>query len=113
MAAGQLAERQLFRYPPYYRLVYVYLKHRREDVVEQMAQDMAARLRTLFRERVLGPDKPPVARIQTLFIRKIVLKVETTAPVARVRCLLLAVQREVGGDPRFKGAMVYYDVDPM
>ena len=113
MAAGQLAERQLFRYPPYYRLVYVYLKHRREDVVEQMAQDMAARLRTLFRERVLGPDKPPVARIQTLFIRKIVLKVETTAPVARVRSLLLAVQREVGGDPRFKGAMVYYDVDPM
>ena len=113
MAAGQLAERQLFHYPPYYRLVYVYLKHRREDVVEQMAQDMAARLRALFAKRVLGPDKPPVARIQTLFIRKIVLKVETTAPVARVRSLLLAVQREVGGDPRFKGAMVYYDVDPM
>ena len=113
MAEGQLAERQAFHYPPYYRLIYVYLKHRREDVLEQMAQDMAARLRALFRQRVLGPDKPPVARIQTLFIRKIVLKVENSAPVARVRSLLIDVQKAVQEDPRFKGAMVYYDVDPM
>ena len=40
MASGQLAERQAFHYPPYYRLIYVYLKHRREDVLEQMAQDI-------------------------------------------------------------------------
>ena len=113
MATGQLAERQAFHYPPYYRLIYVYLKHRREDVLEQMAQDMAARLRSLFGNRVLGPDKPPVARIQTLFIRKIVLKVENNAPVARVRSLLTGVQRDVTGDERFKGALVYYDVDPL
>ena len=113
MAAGQLAERQAFHYPPYYRLIYVYLKHRREDVVEQMAQDMAGRLRNLFGNRVLGPDKPPVARIQTLFIRKIVLKVENNAPVARVRSLLTSVQRDVTGDERFKSGLVYYDVDPL
>ena len=113
MASGQLAERQAFHYPPYYRLIYVYLKHRREDVLEQMALDMAARLRSLFGARVLGPDKPPVARIQTLFIRKIMLKVENNAPVARVRSLLTSVQREVTGDERFKGALVYYDVDPL
>ena len=113
MAAGQLAERQVFHYPPYYRLIYVYLKHRREDVVEQMAQDMAGRLRNLFGNRVLGPDKPPVARIQTLFIRKIVLKVENNAPVARVRSLLTSVQRDVTSDERFKSGLVYYDVDPL
>ena len=113
MATGQLAERQVFHYPPYYRLIYVYLKHRREDVVEQMAQDMASRLRNLFGNRVLGPDKPPVARIQTLFIRKIVLKVENNAPVARVRSLLTSVQRDVTGDERFKSGLVYYDVDPL
>ena len=113
MAAGQLAERQVFHYPPYYRLIYVYLKHRREDVVEQMAQDMAVRLRNLFGNRVLGPDRPPVARIQTLFIRKIVLKVENNAPVARVRSLLTSVQRDVTSDERFKSGLVYYDVDPL
>ena len=113
MAAGQLAERQTFHYPPYYRLIYVYLKHRREDVLEQMAQEMAERLRTLFGNRVLGPDKPPVSRIQTLFIRKIVLKVENNAPVTRVRNLLTSVQREVTSDERFKSGLVYYDVDPL
>lgn len=113
MVAGQLAERQLFRYPPYYRLVYVYLKHRNEQLLDVMAQTMAAKLRAVFGARVLGPDKPPVARIQTLFIRKIVLKIETNAPMARARQLLVQVQQEMVAEDRFKSLIVYYDVDPM
>lgn len=73
----------MFHYPPYYRLVYVYLKNRNETLLDLMAQTMAAKLRTVFGNRVLGPDKPPVARVQTLFIRKIILKIETNAPMAR------------------------------
>lgn len=113
MVAGQLAERQLFRYPPYYRLVYVYLKHRNGQLLDVMAQTMAAKLRAVFGARVLGPDKPPVARIQTLFIRKIVLKIETNAPMARARQLLVQVQQEMVAEDRFKSLIVYYDVDPM
>ncbi len=113
MVAGQLAERQLFRYPPYYRLVYVYLKLRNEQLLDVMAQTMAAKLRAVFGARVLGPDKPPVARIQTLFIRKIVLKIETNAPMARARQLLVQVQQEMVAEDRFKSLIVYYDVDPM
>ena len=113
MVVGQLAERQLFRYPPYYRLVYVYLKHRNEQLLDVMAQTMTAKLRAVFGARVLGPDKPPVARIQTLFIRKIVLKIETNAPMARARQLLVQVQQEMVAEDRFKSLIVYYDVDPM
>ena len=79
MVDGQLAERQMFHYPPYYRLVYVYLKNHNEALLDQMAAVMADKLRTVFGNRVLGPDKPPVARIQTLFIKKIVLKIEQNA----------------------------------
>lgn len=113
MVGGQLAERQLFHYPPYYRLVYVYLKNRNETLLDLMAQTMAARLRALLGSRVLGPDKPPVARVQTLFIRKIVLKIENNAPRTRVREWLLQVQREMVAEDRFKSLIVYYDVDPM
>ena len=70
MVDGQLAERQMFHYPPYYRLVYVYLKNRNETLLDLMAQTMAGKLRAIFGNRVLGPDKPPVARVQTLFIRE-------------------------------------------
>ena len=73
----------------------------------------AGKLRAIFGNRVLGPDKPPVARVQTLFIRKIVVKIETKAPMARVRELLLQVQKEMIMEDRFKSLIVYYDVDPM
>lgn len=113
MAGGQLAERQMFHYPPYYRLIYVYLKNRNETLLDLMAQTMANKLRSVFGSRVLGPDKPPVARVQTLFIRKIIVKIEVNAPMVRARELLMQVQKEMIAEDRFKSLIVYYDVDPM
>ena len=108
----QLAERQVFRYPPFYRLIYVYLKHRKEDVLDQAAEMASALLRTGLGNRVLGPDKPPVARIQTLFIKKIMIKVELSVLMAKVRDYLKGVQRTLLEDARFRSLIVYYDVDP-
>ena len=113
MVDGQLAERQMFHYPPYYRLVYVYLKNHNESLLDQMAAVMADKLRMVFGNRVLGPDKPPVARIQTLFIKKRVLKIEQNAPMGRARELLQRIQKEMLEDERYKSLIVYYDVDPM
>jgi primosomal protein N' (replication factor Y) len=113
MVRAQLDERQMFRFPPYHRLIYVYLKHRDEKVLDNAALVMAGRLRANFGSRVLGPDKPPVARIQTLFIKKIVLKIEVNASMERARELLLSVQREMLQEPAYKSLLVYYDVDPM
>ena len=108
----QLAERQLFRYPPYYRLIYVYLKHRKESVIDLAAETMAQYLRSALGDRVLGPDKPPVARVQTLYIKKMIVKVEQTASMAKVRDYLLSVQRAIVEDERFRSLIVYYDVEP-
>ena len=113
MVSEQLVERQLFHYPPYYRLVYVFLKNRNEALLETMADAMGEKLRALFGNRVLGPDKPPVSRVQTFFIKKIVLKIEFNAPMSRARELLLRVQREMLEDARFRSLIIYYDVDPM
>lgn len=113
MVSGQLVERQMFHYPPYYRLVYVYLKNHNETLLDEMAAVMAEKLRGVFGNRVLGPDKPPVARIQTLFIKKIVVKIEQNAPIKRVRELLQHIQQDMLADDRYKSLIVYYDVDPM
>ena len=101
MVRLQLGERSMFRYPPYYRLIYVYLKHRKEDILDLAADTMAAQLRSGLGDRVLGPDKPPVARIQTLFIKKMIVKVEQNASIKKVRDYLLAVQRAILEDERF------------
>lgn len=113
MVNDQLAERQMFHYPPYYRLVYLFLKHKNPAIVDLAAHEMATRLRACFGERVCGPVEPPVARVQLLYIKKILLKIEARASMARVRELLRQVQRELAADERFKSLIVYYDVDPM
>ena len=113
MVASQLAERRLFRYPPYYRLVYVYLKHRKEDVLGRAAEQMAAYLRSGLGDRVLGPDKPPVARIQMLFIRKIVIKIEQKIAMNKIREYLVQVQQTLMANECFRSLIVYYDVDPV
>ena len=113
MYHDQLSERQLFRYPPFYRLAAVYLKHRKEDVLDRAAVLLSDRLRQGLGDRVLGPDRPPVSRIQTLYIRKLIIKIEQSASLSKVREYLLHVQRELLADERFRSLIVYYDMDPM
>ena len=108
----QLAERLLFRYPPYYRLIYIYLKHRHDDLVNTLANEMAMHLRTVFGDRILGPDAPPVARVQTFYIRKIMLKMETSASLPKVRQQLRLIRQQILADPRFRSCIIHFDVDP-
>ena len=108
-----LAERQQFRYPPYYRLVYVYLKHRQNAVVEAAGVEMGALLRQWFSGRVLGPDKPGISKVKSLSIRKIVLKFEPTLNMADVRRYLAKAQQQMLQDKRYASLQIYYDVDPL
>ena len=110
---GLLEERQLFRYPPYYRLVYVYLKHRNEGVVESASQEMGSRLRQWFGDRILGPDRPSVARVKTLNIRKIVIKLENGIDQSLVRRYLRLGVSQMMQDKRYATLQIYYDVDPL
>ena len=112
MVQAQLAERSRFHYPPYYRMVYVYLKHRNASLLDQLAATMATRLRLLFGARVNGPFQPPVAKVQRFFIRQIVLKFESGLSPSGVRQALLQVQQDLLGTDHFKSLQVYYDVDP-
>ena len=109
----QMTERQLFHYPPFYRLIYVYLRHRDDQLLEHLATDMTTKLRTAFGERVLGPDRPPVSRIHSLYIRKIMLKMELTASIDKVRQTLTAIQQQIQSMPIAKSVNIYYDVDPL
>ncbi|MGL4411448.1 MAG: replication restart helicase PriA [Bacteroidales bacterium] len=109
----QMIERHSFNYPPYYRLIAVYLKHKNEKMLDQLANKMAQELRKVFGERVLGPDYPPVSRVQTLYIKKIVLKIESSASVVKVKEALQHVRLELLEDDNFKSVFLYYDVDPL
>ena len=107
-----IAERQAFRYPPYYRLIYVYLKHQHEQVVHTASIEMGSRLRQWFGGRVLGPDKPSVSKVKSQNIRKLVLKLELGIDMQKVREYLLREQALLLSDKRYSSLQIYYDVDP-
>ncbi|MCD8287412.1 MAG: primosomal protein N', partial [Porphyromonadaceae bacterium] len=113
MYASQIAERQQFNYPPFTRLIYIYLKHRDELFLDQAAQSYAQRLYPIFGQRVSMPHTPPVARIQMLYIRRIMIKVERAASLKKVREALRQVQENILNDVRFRSLIVHYDVDPL
>lgn len=107
-----LEERSLFRYPPFSHVVYVYLKHKNEGVVEMAAQEMGGNLRQMLGDRVLGPDKPSVARVKAVFIRKIVLKLEIGIDLRKTRQALYAARDGIVAQPCYKSVQIYFDVDP-
>lgn len=109
---GVLEERKLFSYPPFTHVVNVFLKHRKDNVVESAALELGSRLRTVFGDRVLGPDKPSVARVKQQFIRKLILKMETGLDYKKMRLYLRQTQAELMKDKRYGALTVYYDVDP-
>ena len=108
-----IAERQAFHYPHYYHLVYVYLKHRYDDVVNTASIELGSRLRQWFSGRVLGPDKPAVAKVKSQNIRKLVLKLENGIDMKKVREYLLMAQSQMMADKRYNSLQIYYDVDPL
>lgn len=111
-ARDLLEERSMFRYPPFYHLVYVYLRHRNEQLVESAAIEMASRLRQAFADRVLGPDKPAVARVKTESIRKIVIKLEQGINLPLARQCMAEARTQLLQDKRYAAMTVFFDVDP-
>ena len=112
-ARDLLEERRMFRYPPYWHLVYVFLRHRTEQLVESAAIELASRLRQIFADRVLGPDKPSVARVKTESIRKIVFKLELGIDLNLARRCMMEARSALMQDKRYAAMTVYFDVDPL
>ena len=108
-----LQERRMFHYPPFYRLIEVFLKHKKEDVVSSAGYELGNKLKSWFGDRVLGPDKPAIARVKMLFIRRIIIKLEVGIDYKKVRGYLHHAQEQMIKNPRYGALQIYYDVDPL
>ncbi len=109
----ELEERLRYNYPPFTRVIDIYLKHRDKTALTHLADAYGTRLRQLFGNRVFGPEEPFVSRIQNFYIRKIMLKVELTASMTKLKRILRQTHEQFMADPAMRQLTVYYDVDPM
>lgn len=110
---SQLTERKLFNYPPYSRIICIIFKHRNEKIVEKASAFFTSYLKQSLQERVLGPNKPIVSRIQMYHIRETVLKLEAGLSPKRVRDTLNNAEKLLREEQEFKYSILYYDVDPL
>lgn len=108
---NEVAEREMFRYPPFSRIVSVYLKSPDAVQLDDSALWLGSQLRAVFGDRVLGPDVPYVSRVHMQYLRKLMLKVETGVSMGPVRDRLLQLRN--GFASRYRQVMLYFDVDPM
>lgn len=110
--AETLADRRRFCYPPFTKVINIYLKHRDRDTLDALTINYAMQLRQVFGQRVLGPERPYVSRVANRYIQTIILKVEAEASMPKVKRLLREIYSSVTADPRWKQATLYFDVDP-
>lgn len=110
----EMQERKKFGYPPFSKVINIYLKNRDDNALTEVAVRYSSLLRQVFGKRVLGPEAPMVARVKNLYIRQIVLKMENEASMPKVKKILRNLYEQmVSVDSRMKATILYYDVDPM
>ena len=109
----EIEERRLYNYPPFTRIINIYLKHREQGRLHVLAGAYGRRLRELFGNRVFGPEEPHIARIKQMHIMRIMIKIETEASMKKVKHILRETYLEMDAARALNGAQVYYDVDPM
>lgn len=113
MFETQSLERKLFHYPPYYRIIQIEIKHKDANITDQASTYLAAEMRKVFGNRVLGPNKPIISRIQNAYIKHILLKIELDSSLDKVKEILHQIVTQTKTHPLFKSVWISLDVDPM
>ena len=113
MYAEQIEERKSFRYPPFYRIIGMTLRHREQSRLEAASRTLHDRLKQVFGTRCSEVIVPAVGRVQNLYIRQLTLKIEASASYAKAKEMLEAELRYVKGLGPCKGTLITLDVDPM
>ncbi len=109
----ELEQRRRFVYPPFARVINIFIRHRDRATVHSVARDYTSRLRALLGNRVNGPVEPSVARVASQYIMQVMLRVESEASVKQVKAVLRSVYVDMNGGLEKSGATFYYDVDPV
>lgn len=109
---SEIQQRRNFTYPPFARIVNIYLRHKNAETLVRLSSQYAERLRSLLGSRVFGPEEPAISRIQSLYIRKIMLKIETNASMTKVKEILRNTHISLLDLPDMRSLLIHFDVDP-
>ncbi|MGZ3753135.1 MAG: replication restart helicase PriA, partial [Mucilaginibacter sp.] len=109
----EMAERKSFKYPPFYRIINLDIKHKDPDILYNQAEYLATELRKNFGDRVIGPEVPLVSRIRNYYIKSIMLKFEKDGiSMNRVKAVIKDIITQFQTTKLSKGGIFQPDIDP-
>jgi len=109
----EMEERRSFKYPPFYRIINLDIKHKDPEIVNNQSIYLAKELRKHFGDRVIGPEYPLVSRIRNYYIMSIMLKFEKEADsINKAKVIIREVITQFQTTKLSKGSIVQPDVDP-
>jgi len=109
----QITERQRFRYPPFYRIILITLKHKHLETLNKASEALALHLKNIFADRILGPESPPINRIQNFYIKNILVKIEREKAQSKAKEYIRQMIGSLKSELHFRGLQVIVNVDPM
>ena len=109
---SEIIERKNYFYPPYYKIIELTLRHKDENILSAGSTDLAGKLRSVFKERILGPEFPVVKKIQQYYLKKITIKIEKDVSDKKVKERISEIIDDFYSVPRNKSIRVSIDVDP-
>ena len=108
----QLDERQQFKYPPYYRLISITIKHKDKFLLDQASAEFVSILKQKLGSRVLGPEYPVVGRINNYYLKNILIKLEKEISPSVIKKDILKDIITLRKTELFKQVRIALDVDP-
>jgi len=112
MYESQVTDRRVFRYPPFYRLIYITMKHRDSEMLNEAAAKYASMLREVFDMRVVGPEYPNVPRVRGLYLKNIMMRFEKNEAIAQAKKIIMDMAERLKGDKMLSSLQIHFDVDP-
>lgn len=109
----QIAERKIFQYPPFHRIIRLQMKDHNAVRVHKAATQLQAYLLRVFGERISGVIIPSVERIQAYTLRELTLRIENSANIAEAKRRLKEAIDHVWSAPSNKNVKIIIDVDPV
>ncbi len=111
MYKEQLYDRQIYRYPPYFRLIKLTLKHRDFDKLKEGAMWLYQVMSQNLGLPVLGPEEPPISRIRNEYIRTILIKIPQTTPIGSTKKTIQKMLTSFEAVPQYRAIKVAINVD--
>jgi primosomal protein N' (replication factor Y) (superfamily II helicase) len=109
----EILERKQFVYPPFIRLVKLVLKHKEEHVVQEAAAHLGLELRKALGDKVMGPEKPYIPRINTYFLQQLLIRLGKGKEAAEQKKHIIDTARNILTSSAFKMVRLVVDVDPL